>query len=210
MTKARLRVAAPIRIVFDGQSMNNVPAVPNNMPTYLMNGRKIPWSNVAISGYGWQDLTPTAATRLFPQARNKMGCIDILIMCGGQGDILNQTPNGQQSGATTYTRAIAYANAARGAGFHYILTTTMPAIGPDVLGTGRPNATEQQAIQDYNDLTIANSGGFDAVADISIAPLNNATNSTYFDIDRTHFKVDGAKVAAALIAPTLNSLLEAL
>lgn len=210
MSQARLRAPAPIRIVFDGQSLCNVPVAPHNMPTYLMNNRFIPWVNVAISGNGWLDLAATAESRLFPYARNRSGCTDILIMCGGQGDILNGPPDGQQTGAVAYARAIDYSNAARAAGFNYVFITTMSAIGPDVLGTGRPSPTEAQGMQDYNTLVLANSGGFDAVADISLPPLDDATDMEYFALDRTHYVAAGAKAAADLMAPALDDLLNAI
>lgn len=201
------RAPAGIRVVFDGQSLCNVPVAPHNMPTFLMNNRFIPWVNVAISGHGWLDLTPSAETRLFPYARNRAGCTDILVMCGGQGDLFNAAPDGQQTGAVAYARAIDYANAARSAGFDYVLITTMSAVGPDVLGTGRPSPSELQGMVDYNVLVLANSGGFDAVADISVSPLDDATNTDFYHIDRTHYVAEGAKAAAELIAPALDNLL---
>lgn len=218
MTKARLRGPAPVRVVFDGQSHNNVPAPPVNMPTVVMKGLDIPWVNVAISGYGWGSgpsnnggLAGSASVRLWPQVRNRAGCTDILVMCGGQGDILNgSSDSGGQTGAVVYQRAIDYADNARAAGFDLILITTSPPIGPDVLGTGRPTPEEQQAIDDYNTLILANSGDFDAVANISVPPLNDATNLTYFQIDYTHFTAAGAQAAANIIKPVLIGLIDAL
>lgn len=204
------RAPAPVRIVFDGQSMNNSPAPPNNVPTFLMHGRGLPWANVSISGEGWLDLTATVTTRLFPQARNRSGCTDILIMFGGQGDMWNSLPNGQQTGAVTYQRAIDYADAARGAGFDKVLIVACPTAGPNVLGTGRPTPSESQALIDYNALILANSGGFDAVADVSVSPFDDATNATYFAIDRTHLTAVGAETAASYIAPELDMLLASL
>lgn len=213
MTQAKLRTPAPIRIVFDGQSLNNVPAYPMNMPHYVMANRFIPWVDVAISGMGWLDLTPTVATRLYPYARNRPGCVDILMLEGGQGDILN-SGTGYESdhvdGATTYTRAVTYANNARTAGFDYVLISNITPIGPNVLGTGRPTTSEESAIEDYQALILANSGGFDAVIDINQPPLNDATNGTYFYVDRTHWVEEGARAAAAIISPVLDAFLGSL
>lgn len=210
MSQGQLRGPAPVRVVFDGQSLNYTPAAPYNVPTRVMSGRHIPWTSVGIGGNGWFDLATTAATRLFPQVRDIAGCTDILIMNGGQGDFLNAAPSGQQSGATCYSRAVSYANAARAAGFDKIIITTHPAMGPDMLGTGRPTPLEATSLADYNTLVLANSGGFDAIADTSVAPLNDATNTTYFDIDRLHFLAPGAQAAADIISIQLDIILATL
>lgn len=206
----RARQPAPVRVVFDGQSMLDVPVPPNSFPTFLMAGRGLPWISVGVDGNGWLDLTPTVGSRLYRQARNRAGCTDVLILSGGQGDILNTAPNGQQSGATTYSRMVTYANNARAAGFAKVGCTTLPPVGPNVLGTGRPNGTEQTALTDLNVLILANSGGFDGVADISVAPLDDATNTAYFNVDRTHLTAAGAKAAAAIVAPMLDAILASL
>lgn len=206
-----------IRIVFDGQSMNNTPAAPQNMPTYVMATRPYPWTaSPAIGGAGWYDLSRTDSptfnpnTRLYPQARTRPGCTDILVMTGGQGDTLNDSPSGQQTGAVAYARAVAYADAARAAGFDKIIMSTSPAMGPNMLGTGRPTTFEATSRADYNALVLANSGGFDAVADISVAPLDDATNLTYFAIDRLHWSPAGAQAAAAIIGPVIDSVIASL
>jgi lysophospholipase L1-like esterase len=206
MPRGRFRAPAPVRVVFDGQSMNVIPSYPDNAPWFAMSGRNIPWANVAINGQGWYDLTPTINTRLAPQARNRAGCIDVLVMNGGQGDVLNASPSGGQTGAVCYQRAIDYADLARDIGFQYVILATWSAWGADMLGTGRPTPAEAAARSSYNALALANSGGFDAVADVSVAPLNDATNLDYFQFDRLHLSQDGAKIMGSILWKAIASL----
>lgn len=203
MTKAKLRSPAAIRVVFDGQSRLTSPAV----PPHVMTGKSVPWVNVAKGGHGWYDLTADASTRLHRQAR-KSGT-DILVLFGGEGDLWNASPSGQQSGATVYSRLTTYANAARTAGFDFVLVCTVPPAGPDVLGTGRPSPSEVQALLDYNDLIRLNAGDWDGVIDVATV-LDDATDQTYFAIDRTHFNATGAQTAADLIRPVLFDFIDTL
>jgi lysophospholipase L1-like esterase len=198
---ARLRLPAPIRVVFDGQSHNETPAPPNSIPDFLMHGRAIPWVEVAVGGAGWDELDPTQAARLFPQVRS--GLTDVLIMNGGQGDVLDLG----YTGAQAYTAAVDYKNAAVAAGFDAVLITTQPAFAAGVYPITGPMLTARAA---YNALVLANSGGFDAVADISVDPLDDATDTTYFQFDRLHLTAVGAEAAADLIAPALDALLASL
>jgi hypothetical protein len=202
------------RVVFDGQSLLQTPAE-RPLPTALM--VKCPgydWTTVAVGGAGWGELGPgatgvePAARRLFPQVRP--GRIDVLFMCGGQGDILDLGSTGAQA----YTAATTYKNNAKAAGFDYVVITTMPAMGPQVFPSTpeapRPTPAEYTAIADYNAAVLGNAGAFDLVMDISTAPLNNATNMTYFAFDRLHFEVMGAERAAQKCGFPFRTFLEAL
>lgn len=201
MTRTRLRAPAPVRVVFDGQS--RITAASGNPPAYVMAGTGVPWVTVAVPGDGWYDLTATAATRLWPQARTTG--TDVLVLAGGEGDIWNAAPSGQQTGAVAYARLVAYADAARTAGFDAVIACTAPPAGPDVLGTGRPTPSEVEALDGYNAL-IRGSDEFDAVADVAAA-LPDATDTDLFLIDRTHLTAAGAQVSASVIAPVLAPFL---
>lgn len=210
MSRGRIRAAAPVRVVFDGQSMNVSPNYPNNAPNFAMKGKKVPWANVAVGGKGWGDLMVDINTRLRPQVRNQAGCVDILVMNGGQGDMLNEPPSGGQDGVVCYQRAIDYGAAARALGFDYIILVTWSAMGPNMLGTGRPNPVEQQTINDYNALALANSGGFDGVVNVSVAPFDDASELTYFMFDRLHLSPAGAEIYGERLWVGIQELIEGL
>jgi hypothetical protein len=146
-------------------------------------------------------LLTTISTRLAPQRR--AGLTDVLIMNGGQDGILNQG----RTGAQVYADAIAYRDAAVALGFGPVLITTMPA-WDDGFYAITPTMDTHKA--SHNSLVLANSGGFDFVADISVAPLNDATNTTYFAVDQLHLTIAGAQVGADLMDPTIDALLASL
>jgi hypothetical protein len=43
-----------------------------------------------------------------------------------------------------------------------------------------------------------------------VAPLNDATNTTYFAVDQLHLTIAGAQVGADLMDPTIDALLASL
>ena len=199
MPQARFRQKTDIRIIFDGQSHNKVPAE-RPYPRWLMSGRPYSWKTVAIEGYSWTDLRPTASTRLFPHFL--ANTTNILIMNGGTQNIrLNQ------SGATAYADAVQYKNEAKAAGADYVIYTTIPRYGPLF---GEPTAPQAQARLDHNVLVLANSGSFDAVANISEAPIDDTLDPDYFAIDRTHFTILGSMYVAEKVAPALDQVLDML
>lgn len=203
MTSPQVRGPAPVRIVFDGQSMNVWP------PAWLYDGAGpyparlmarhggVPSATVAISNTSWAALTTTAVTRRDPHARNRQGCTDVLVMSGGQSDIGTGT-----SGAATYALAAAYADAARGAGFGVVICTTNPAFDPFLDGS-------QQAQTDaYNAAVTADAlGAFDAVADCHSGVLGDGTDPAYFELDRVHLRPYGAAAMAARVAAVLDPIL---
>jgi lysophospholipase L1-like esterase len=197
-----LRSQAPVRVVWDGQSMNNNPPPPNAMPNFAMSGLGVPWTaDPAIGGTGWPALLTTIATRLGRHRRP--GLDDILVMNGGQDGILTQG----RTGAQVYADAIAYRDAAVALGFGPVMITTMPDWAD---GFYTITGTMDTHKASHNALVLANSGGFDAVVDISVAPLNDALNTTYFAIDRLHLNATGAAAAGAILAPAIVSLIASL
>jgi hypothetical protein len=212
MTRAPFRLPAPVRIVFAGQSHNQWPPFgygddlgpyPNRLMRFFPN---LPWHNAAHGGHGWAELALTFDDDVVPQARHRDGCTDVLIMSGGQSDIYED----DKTGAETYALAVAYAQAARGAGFQYVLVTTMPAFGPG--GSIDPTPDMLQARIDHNTLMMADAGNdWDGVADWHSHPaLADATNTTYFENDFVHFKPAAADVAAFIVEPILRELVNSL
>ena len=191
-------------VVFDGQSLNNQPSAgAASMPAKVMAGRGLPWCNVALGNRSWTVLasggtgTSPATVRLHPLARSYVR--SILVMNGGATDIAGGAEN--DSGAQALADFEAYATAARTAGFDSIIGVTMTTAV--VFATGDDD--EQRLI--YND-GIRASATVDAVADVAAAPeLADYTDTTYFDVDQTHWSAAGATVAAAIVGAALDVVL---
>lgn len=197
------------RVVFDGQSLNlSVPAgasEADRWPNVLMQDYVEPWANVSRGGASWTALlagdgmtVQPAVDRLWPQADNS-AAKTILIMCGGTSDILFET----NTGAETMADAIAYADAARTAGFSHVIGSTIP-------DTTLFNSTMDTARADHNALMVADAGSdFDAVVDLYGNGFNDSTNGSndYFSTDELHLSVNGHIACAALFAPALDTVL---
>ena len=139
-------------------------------------------------------LWTTIETRLFPQVRS--GYYDALLMLGGTSDISHD----HQTGAEVFARAVAYSQAARDAGFDAVWAATIPPFA----GALAPTADDLQARLDHNALMRANADGhFDAVMDVSVAPLDDPTDTAYY-VDQIHWTTAGAKAAAEIIATDLT------
>lgn len=206
MTRAQLRGPAPARVVWDGQSHNWLPAPPDNVPTVCMaRFPGVPWANIGIDGHGWAALQNRyPISRLTDQARTTG--VDIWVGSGGQSDILNPAGEwgGQHTGEQAYELGGDYVAIARAAGFDVAIGIVPPMIGPNVLGVDKPTEFEAQALADLRDLIRTDPDGiYDAVVDCSVTPLDDATNGTWFDVDRTHLTPAGAQAMADLIAPAL-------
>lgn len=203
MPPAQLRAPAEVRVVWDGQSYLLAPTVGRKVPEQAMAGTGIPHAVVAVNGQGWVNLTPTAAARVRPQARSGL---DVLVMFGGLSDVI-----GGYTGTQSYDLAVDYKDQAVGWGFDATIMCTWPAVGPNAAGTGFPDAGDQDEIDTYNALVLANTGGWDAVVDMSDDPrMNDATDLTYWHPDRLHFTEAGSGVAAALIRPVLLDVIDSL
>ena len=207
MTRAAVRAPDPAgaRFVFDGQSLCVWPPPEFStdgrgpFPDRLMHGLGIPWETVALGDHAWGyegsgdplHLWTTIETRLFPQARS--GYYDYLLMLGGSADIYRD----HQTGAEVFARAVAYSQAARDAGFVVVYAATIPPFA----GSLAPTADDLQARLDHNALMRANADGhFEAVMDVSVAPLDDPTDTTYYEADQVHWTTAGAKAAAEIIA----------
>jgi len=185
------------RVVFDGQSLNltgvNVDLETNNpYPDQVMSGRGVPWANVAVAGQSWTTLATTAATRTHPLAGFTTNTL--LVMCGGTADILDG-----DSGATLYADEVAYANAARAAGYSHVVATTL-------VGNSATTGGQNSARLSHNSLLLADaSNAFDFVVDFDVPPLDDWTDTDYY-FDGVHWLETGAAAAAALMSPVIDAL----
>ena len=202
-----LAVAAPYSFVFDGQSQNFFPIGPDTYPKQLMadlgtiDGYVPPSSMVAEGGASWSMLlagtTPgvaPATIRTHPRAHQAL--ITFLVMCGGTQDVLEN-----DTAATIYADMVAYANAARVAGFEPIVATTVP---PSTTFSG-PQETQRAAA---NVLILADaSNAFDGVADVTVAPLNNPADTTYWNVDGIHWNETGCGLVADIVRAVIEGLI---
>lgn len=188
--------AASGAVVFDGQSLNNYPAVPDNMPTLVLADLPgVPGLNISRDTTSWTDLVGSVAWRRNPKAH--IGLTTILLMNGGTSDIL-----GGDTGATLYADEVSYANSARTAGYDLIVAVTLC---PNVNNTGGM----ETARVDHNTLLLADaSNAFDAVVDIANLPeLDDPADLTYYLPSNPHWTAAGAAAAAGAIVPVVAGLL---
>ena len=151
------------------------------------------WSrNVAVGSAAWHDLALTAVDRLFPYGGVALSTA--LVMNGGQSDLWDG-----ESGAQVYAEEVAYAAAARAAGFDVVVAIT--------ICPGQYSEAEEAARLEHNDLLLADaSGGFDAVVDVAALPeLADPTDLTYYDALGIHWTEAGAQIAADALAPVLQA-----
>lgn len=188
--------ASPRFIAFDGQSLNLLP-VGYRYPTRLMQTHfpTIPYENakIAIGSVSWTDLAKSASTRLHQYANS--GLYSVLIGCGGQSDLTDEN----DSGATLYANEVAYAQAARAAGFDYIIWTT---IVPSTTYTVAQNT----ARLDHNTLLLADaSAAFDAKVDLAnVTGLNNASGTDYSD--GLHWSNAGVDKVVTAMSPAVAAI----
>lgn len=188
---------SPFRIVFVGQSLNIIPASPNNYPTLLMaeHGVGIPYNIVTpmnLAGAAWYDLDNTFPQTLYPLV--DLCQTAVLVMCGGTSNIQEG-----QTGQQYYDSEVAVAQAAAAAGFAVIVNTTLcPSAAMD--------AGEETARAAANVLKLANSTDWDACVDLAAhTDLDDPANTTYYS-DGTHWTAAGAQTAADLVYPALQGL----
>lgn len=190
-----LRSVSPIRLVWTGQSMNDSPAPPFHTPWDASTQIGVPWYSIAHGGEGWTYLLANREDELIAQRRSWLtGVDDVLVMNGGQGDMIGEGLDGQGC----YDAAKAYAEAARDAGYPYIVGVVGPDIGAGFYGftpTQLANWASAQALYASDP-----DGIFDVVVDCSTDPLDDATDLTYFMFDELHLNPKGRKLMATRIA----------
>ena len=198
-------VGCDVLIVGDGQSHSNIPmgfAIPNVVSTDL----GYPLSSVGVGGSSWSTLLTTVHTRLGPVLSDDASSTAVLLMIGGSQDIVEG-----DTAATVYADAVAYAAAARSlaTGPLYIVAATIPPVGPNVLSNNHFTEAEEAVRVAANALMLADaSGAFDAAVDIGIAPYDDPTDPTYFQVDQTHLTELGAQgIAQGIVIPAVEAVL---
>jgi lysophospholipase L1-like esterase len=198
-------VGCDVLIVGDGQSHSNFPmgfAIPNVVSTEL----GYPLSSVGVGGSSWSTLLTTVHTRLGPVLSDDGSSTAVLLMIGGTQDIVEG-----DTAATLYADAVAYAAAARSlaTGPLYIVAATIPPAGPNVLSNHHFTEAEEAVRVAANALMLEDgSGAFDAAIDIGIAPYDDPTDPTYFQVDQTHLTELGARgIAEDIVIPAVEALL---
>ena len=176
---------APGTVVFDGQSLNNTPEEGLTFPVQVMRGRSEDWVNTAQNGLSWTRLAASADRRVFRHATEGH---DTLVMNGGTSDIAEG-----DTGESLYAEEVAYAGAARRAGFERVIILTLP---PSAFFTA-PQDAEREA---HNALLLEDpDGAFDAVVDVaSLVPLGHG-----FYLDGIHWSEAGARKAAQAVREVL-------
>jgi lysophospholipase L1-like esterase len=198
-------VACDVLIVGDGQSHSNTPmgfAIPDVVSEEL----GYPLSNVSVGGSSWSTLLTTVHSRLGPVLPDDVASTAVLLMIGGTQDIVEG-----DTAATVYADAVAYAAAARSlaTGPLLIVAATIPPAGPNVLSNNHFTEAEEAVRIAANALVLADeSGAFDAAIDIGIAPYDDPTDATYFQVDQTHLTELGARgIAQDIVIPAVEAVL---
>jgi hypothetical protein len=191
---------APNAVIFDGQSLNLLPGGYRGATSYpgqtmaSFSSSVAAWDVTAVGSASWTALgqEPIAAShRLFPYA--DMAPFTVLVMCGGTRDILEH-----DSGATVYADMESYADAARAAGFDYVIGTT-------ITDSAIFGAAMDAARADANTAILADAGdAFDAVVDFG---GNASLNANILANDGTHPDEAGAGIMAGLMATALDAVI---
>lgn len=180
--------------VFDGQSLNNLPAAPNNYPSVVAGDLSTPspCPNLAVNGMTVNALNASALNRWAPYLATSATLI--LVMSTGTSDIWSG-----DTGATVYADEVAYAALAKANGFDLVYGMTL-------VGNTTNTAPQNTARTDHNDFLLADaSNAFDGVADLAgNATLADWTNVTYY-ADGLHWTAAGAQLAASIILPVLET-----
>lgn len=206
------------RVIFEGQSLNNVPPDTNSVlghgyPWHLMRGLGLPYNIPAVSGTplyepGWEathsrgDLYSDLDTRVFPLiGRDEK---TIVIICGGTSDVWSGN-----SGEEIYANHVQHAEAMYDAGADYVIVTTVCKAN----NMTEPMNTERGVC---NSLLLANGDSvFTAVADLSVTPLEitedvdpvkEGYNNPYY-FDGVHWYDPGAIICADTVRPHLLATL---
>ena len=196
MPAAQLRPPHPLRVVFDGQSLNNPqgdqPAEVAYPAQLMATLPGVPWRTVALDGVSWTLLATTAPARLFSQA---VAATSVLVLMGGTSDIYFEG----DSGLKVYQDMRDYAVRARAAGFDKIIGTT---ITPATWFDDFPNTMPARRVAANAAILADADHAFDAVADVAAGPTLSVKSSPAFT-DGVHYSVAGAAEAAGIVRPVL-------
>lgn len=184
------------RVVYDGQSLNIVPAS-SSYPMQTMSVYKwVPYSNHGVGGASFQQNVGTRQFRIDQWPTKSQ--YTIYIICQGTTDL-----SFDATGAQVYASMYGATDYARSIGYDYCIATT---ITPAKSAFTAPQEIQRQ---DANTRIKADSlGKFNAVVDFAgDSRLSDPNNLTYYDSGGLHWTTQGAGVAAELMVPYLRALL---
>jgi hypothetical protein len=184
---------SPLFLMFDGQSLNNTPEIPDNYPYLLALALGATYENEAISAASWGQLRRSIARRTLPFSR--AGVVTVYAMCGGTHDIWLGA-----SGAEVYSRMVEVAEAATAAGYTYVIGTTITPSDTFLIDDreARRLAANAAILADADN-------AFSAVVDFADTPGLDDYESIYY-ADELHWSADGAALAAATAEPIIAAL----
>jgi hypothetical protein len=192
VTKVKIRTP-DVAFVFDGDSFNNRPVVPDNVPTILPAELGFPAYNVGVN-------SQQAATWKYgvtQRVRQYVNTAPVTIyhLMIGVNDI-----GANLDGVDTYDHKVEMADAARALGFTYVVSMTTPPY----TGTTAPQTTQRNAL---NAAMLADaSNAFDLVVDLTgDSGMNNAAGAYYSD--GLHWSATGAAAYVAIAAPLIEAML---
>jgi hypothetical protein len=164
-------------LVFDGQSLNGVPGPGASYPHKLLArlDPKPERADVWTNGRSWADLETDAGARLSPLVID--GRPTVLLMCGGQSDLLDGV-----DGHELLDLEMGYAAGARDAGVDSVVIFT-------IVPSTAYSASVERARRVHNRLLLDHPGGtFDGVVDVAgIASLADPSDRTYY-MDGLHWR----------------------
>lgn len=187
-------------IMFDGQSLNLLPARPDRYPDYAMRIVRAATTDVrafvvADGSEAWSELDDDLPTRVLHIAtRASWSCV---VMQGGQTNLL-----GGQTGANLYTVVSSYAATLRAGGVDKVVYTTIPP-SEAYDGDMEDERVAHNAVALDDDPYPA--GPFDAVVDTASAVALGVGD--FSDDPELHLSVPGAVKFAAPVGPVLVDLL---
>lgn len=186
----------PVLVVSFGQSLWHQPTVGTDCVEYIRSGLGYATYDAAQDGISWLQLSRWYPWLIIAQANSAP--TTILVCMGGTTDLDNSVG---RTGAQAYANLTTIKDAAVTAGYDYTVNVTLtPAFGI----TGTQESVERPA---FNTACTGNAAGFDAVADVAgIVNLQDKTNTTYYNVDQTHWTQAGCDLASALINSTIDSL----
>jgi hypothetical protein len=183
---------APAAIMFDGDSFNNRPLVPDNVPTLLPAALKWPsvnkGQNSTLSQL-WKTGTEARVSRYANMAE-----VTVYHLMIGVNDIDFGLP-----GATVYANKVEMADTARDAGFTFIVSMTTPPYS----GISGGEETARDAL---NAAMLADAeDAFDLVVDLTgNANMENPAGSYY--ADGLHWSATGSAAYTAIAAPLIAAM----
>lgn len=192
MSRLKLR-AADIGILFDVDSFCNRPLPPDNVPTVLPAAMKVPRYNVGINGQLAQTSVVFQAGRIAPYT--KIGRETIYHLQIGVNDIAFGGV-----GSAIYANKVLMADAARAAGFTYVVSPTTPPF--DTITGGQETQRDN-----LNAAMLADAdNAFDLVIDLTGDSGMENPNGAYY-ADGVHWSAAGALAYVAIAQPQIEALL---